>query len=495
MALLEPEVTKLSNGLTVVVLPNTSGQTVTVHVYVKDGSRGDPAEKPGLLAGLLHMLEHDNFKGTKKLPGWRDVHEFLSWYSRNGDAVGADTSFEHVRFYMQGMPDQLESMIFFLSELTLRPRIIERAMNHEFQKEKSVILEEYWQYEDDPALKAEEHVWQMIYRGYQLGLPVVGTPETIAAIKRNDLVRRFHAAFRPENMLVIVQGKVGERTPLKYVKLHFMRRRRSYKSVEGLVPWMPPSVRTQPLEKRIYFERRPLHKFYFAIGFPTRGLREPNRYAVKVLSRILGERWGSLMMTELREKHGIGYHPESEVQELSDSGMVLVKGDLVPEHLLKGLGKIQSLMRRLATKPIDEKMLEAAKMSMVADYYQNVETPDWVAEHVYNTWKMGENIKPLEGEIRSVKAVTADEVRRVARRIFTSSRLHISVIGPFSDAIAEEQVMRLVKGWEFAAKKPAVKKLPVAGEKPAATEKSADEKSAEEIPSARAVAESPVTES
>jgi len=450
MPLLEPEVTKLSNGLTVVVLPNTSEQTVAVFVYIKDGSRNDPADKPGLAAGLLHMLEHDVYKGTKKLPSWRDVNKFLAWYSRDGDAVGADTSYEHVRFYMQGMPDQLESMIFFLSDLTLRPRILERAMNREIEKEKLVILEELSEYEDDPALKSEEHVWQMMYRGHPLALPIVGTPETQKAIKRKDLVARFYQTFRPDNMLVVVHGKIGERTPLKYIKLHFTMRKR--KNAAELPVWTPPSFRNQPIEKRIRIERRPLNKFYFAIAFPTRGLAESNRYALLALSRVLGERWGSLIMTELREKFGIGYHPESEVQELSDSGMFLVKGDFVPEHILKGLRRIQSLMRRLISKPIDKEMLEAAKGSMIADFYHNVETPDWVADYCYNAWKTGKDIEPIENAIRKIKQIDADEVRRVARRIFTSSRFFVSIIGPFTDTLSEEQFIRLVKGWEFGPK-------------------------------------------
>lgn len=437
--LLEPQVSRLANGLTVVVFPRL-GQTVTCYVYVRDGSRSDV--KPG----ELHKLEHDVFKGTKKLPHWRDVNEFLSAYP---DA-SADTSYEHVRFYLEGMPDQLESMIFFLSELTLRPRLLERAMNNEIRKEKLVISEELFWYEDDPGLKTDEYVWQMMYRGHPLSMPIVGTPETLEAIKRKDLVARFHRTFRPENMLVVIHGNVGERTPVKYVKLHFTARKRK-NGCEPLV-WTPPSFRFQPFAKRVKLERRPLHKFYLSIGFPTRGLKEPNRWALKLASRVLGELWGSLIMTEMREKFGIGYHPFSSVDELSDAGMFVVSGDFIPGHYVKAIRKFQSFFRRLCEKPVDKEALEAAKTSMAAEFYMMSESGDWAADYYYDAWKLGEKLELPESVIRKIKAVDADEVRKAAKRILHPSRQHVAVIGPLTDAL-EAQTLRLLKQWEREMRK------------------------------------------
>lgn len=465
MALLHPQVTRLPNGLTIVVIPHV-GETVEMTVYFCDGSRADSPQK----AGELHKLEHLVFKGTKKFPHWRDLNQLLRWYGRD-DGASAETSYEFVQFYVRGMPEQLEEMTFFLSELTLRPRIVERAMKREVEKETSVILTEHFMYEDLLDVKAGENVWQMAYRDHPLGQPVDGTEETIAAISRKDLVNRWHRTFRPDNALIVVHGPIGERSPVKYIKLNFRSRKRT-QNAEPII-WTPPAFRSQPFEKRVKLERYPSKEFWIAIGFPTRGLQEPNRCAPRLLSRILGEGWGSLIMTELREKHGIGYHPRSDIAELSDAGMFWIFGNFVPGEFVKAIKLMQAIVRRLITKPVDEDTLRAAKASLKADFRSWAEEPSWVANYIYEqwmakgrNWTTGSKIEPVEKVFERIDQVSADDVRRAARRIFSASRLFVSAIGPFTDEL-EAQVTQVLKDWDFSVKKQIIKKLPAAEEKQA----------------------------
>lgn len=469
VALLNPQVTKLPNGLTVVVIPHV-GDTVEITAFFKDGSRGDSAEK----AGELHKLEHLVFKGTKKFPHWRDINQLLRWYGRD-DGASAVTAHEFVQFYVRGLPEQLEEMTFFLSELTLRPRIIERAMKRELEKETSVILTEHFMDEDILDVKVDETVWQMIYRDHPLGQAVDGTPETIKAIKRKDIISRWHQTFRTENALVVVHGPIGERSPVKYIKLNFRARKRK-QNAESAV-WTTPMLRPQPLEKRVKLERYPSKEFWVAVGFPTKGLQEPNRFATRLLSRILGEGWGSLIMMELREKYGIGYHPYSEAQELSDAGMFLIAGNFVPEQFVNAIRLTQAIIRRLITKPVDEDTLKAAKTSLKADFRSWAEEPAWVADYIYEqwmtkgqSWTTGSKIQSIESLFDKIDQVSADDVRRAARRIFRALWFFVSIIGPFTDEL-ESQTMRLLKNWKFIEKKTTSEKpVVVVEEKPVAVE-------------------------
>jgi predicted Zn-dependent peptidase len=454
MPLIEPRVTKLENGLTIVVIPRV-GETVEVTLWIKDGSRQDAPSH----AGELHMLEHMVYKGTKKLPHWRDVNQLLRWYSQD-EGAKAETSYEYVQFYVRGAREQLEEMTFFLSELALRPRILEVGIR-ELLKEKSVIIEEHFEYKDDPTVEVEENIWRAMYRDHPLSQAIQGSPETISAIKRKDLVERWRRTFRPENMLIVIQGNVGERTAVKCVKLNFTTRKRR-QEVEP-IHWAPPLFRLQPFDRRVKLERQQLNKFYVAIGFPTHGLAEPNRYALWVLSRIFGEGWGSLVMTELREKHGIGYHPVSRVVERTDAGMFLISGCFMPKHLVKAIKLIQRLMRRLLSKRIDRHTLEAAKASVVADFYSWAERPDWVSEYIYyewlcngRDWTTDSRIKPIEKIFEAIKAVSVDDVERTIRRLFTPSKLFVSIIGPFDDRM-EKEVLELLRSWKFSKKKQPLK--------------------------------------
>jgi predicted Zn-dependent peptidase len=182
-----------------------------------------------------------------------------------------------------------------------------------------------------------------------------------------------------------------------------------------------------------------------------------------VLSRIFGEGWGSLVMTELREKHGIGYHPSSEVVECTDAGMFLISGCFMPKHLVKAIKLVQRLMRRLLSKRIDRNTLEAAKASVVADFYNWAERSDWVSEYIYyewlcsgRDWATDSRIKPIEKIFEAIKAVSADDVGRAIRRLFTPSKLFVSIIGPFDDRM-EKEVLELLRSWRFNKKKQPLK--------------------------------------
>ncbi len=445
MALLDAHITKLENGITVVVIPKT-GMMVDVNVWIKDGSRNDEAPR----AGELHLLEHAVFKGTKKFPHWQDVNQILRCYGRE-DNIDAATDYEYVQFSIRGMPEQLEEMTFLLSELILRPKIVEYAMNHEIAKEKLVILEEHNWYLDDFQHSVVDNVWKMMYRDHPLGQPIEGTSKTIGSIKRKHIVRRWRRFFLPDNILIVIQGNVGERIAVKCVKLNFTVKKR--KCLQESVIWVPPSFKFQPLDQRIKLESRTLQKFYVAIGWPTRGFRESYRYALWTLSRILGEGMGSILMAEIREKHGIGYQISSEIVELSDAGAFLIRGHFIPTHLIKAIRLMRTIWKGLLNK-IEIDVLESAKSSIIADLYNWVEMPAWISRYIYyqwltegQNWVTGSRIEPVEKIIKMIKAVNVEDINKAIRKILTSSKLYFSTIGPFN-AKLEKEVLQILKAWE-----------------------------------------------
>jgi predicted Zn-dependent peptidase len=284
--------------------------------------------------------------------------------------------------------------------------------------------------------------------------------------------------------LIVVNGPISERSVVKYLKLNFRSHKR--RQVTEPVIWAPPVFRPQSLEKRIKLERYPSRVFWLTIGFPTKGLQESNRYALWLLSRILGEGagHGSLLITELREKHGIGYHPQSSIDELSDAGAFWIDGNFVPEEFVKAVRLIQMIIRRLIMKSVDEDTLEAAKISLKKDLRSWSVDPLWAEEYIYEQWMArGQNwttdskIEPIESLFKKIDRVSADDIRKIARRIFTASRLFVAIIGPFTDKL-EQQVIQILKDWDFGAKNRPVKKsleekaagnqpTPLPGESPA----------------------------
>jgi predicted Zn-dependent peptidase len=437
------EIVRLNNGINVVIIPDTNQTDVWVGVYIRDGSRNDPPEK----AGLAHLLEHMVFKGTKKLSTWKEINKFASRFP----SLNAETSYEYIRFYIQGMPDQLESMIFFLSEVILRPRAIEHPIKNDLKKEKKVVLSEYFEYIDDPVEKNSDNIQKLVYKFHPLGHKIIGEPETIANIKRRDLIKRWHTTFRAENILIILYGKVSEGAALNYIKLNFKVRKR--KPNKDPSSWIAPLLVRNDLRERVYFEEIPLRNFYFTLAFPTRGLRESNRFILMFISYILSSEWGSILIAELREKLGISYYINSEVVEFTDTGLFTIKGNFLPEHLVLGIRKILNILKGLTTKNIDKIFFENAKTSFITRFRLLSQSPDWIMERIYLDWIMGKELRSPESDIKIIKSIELEDIKKIASKIFNPSRMYLSIIGPFSEKISPEDITRIIKKWESSFRK------------------------------------------
>src|SRR4051794_2816082 len=186
--------TTLDNGLQVIAELNDQARSVASGFFVKTGSRDEP--KP--LAGVSHFLEHMIFKGTPR----RDALAVNRDFDRVGAKHNAQTSEEDTFYHVTCLPEYLPRAFDVLSDI-LRPTLRE----DDFETEKKVIIEEIKMYLDNPMSVAYEAAKAAHFGTHPLGNSILGTVESITALKVDQMREYFASRYSPANIVLGFAGK------------------------------------------------------------------------------------------------------------------------------------------------------------------------------------------------------------------------------------------------------------------------------------------------
>src|SRR5580692_6121981 len=163
------EISKLSNGLTVVTDPMASLESAALGVWVSTGSRNElPPEM-----GLSHMLEHMAFKGTKT----RNARQIAEEIEAVGGYLNAYTSREQTAFHARVLKPDVALGLELIADI-LTQSTYEAA---ELERERQVVLQELGQARDTPDDIIFDHLQDVVYPGQPLGWPILGEEATVSA--------------------------------------------------------------------------------------------------------------------------------------------------------------------------------------------------------------------------------------------------------------------------------------------------------------------------
>jgi predicted Zn-dependent peptidase len=163
----------LPNGLVIITEPMEHMHSVSVGIWLRAGSRREPAE----LNGISHFIEHMVFKGTAR----RTAEDIAREVDSVGGMLDAFTAKEMVCFNTRVLDEHLPKAFDVVADMVLEPKFA----NEDIDKEKSVILEEIRMTQDNPEDLVHELFTQNFWTPHALGKPILGTPETVSSFTRD----------------------------------------------------------------------------------------------------------------------------------------------------------------------------------------------------------------------------------------------------------------------------------------------------------------------
>jgi predicted Zn-dependent peptidase len=401
---------KFANGLVLVAEPMPHARSISVGMWLRAGSRREPAA----LNGIAHFIEHMVFKGTER----RSAEQIAREVDSVGGMLDAFTSKEATCFNARVLDQHLPLAFDVLSDMVLRPLFAAE----DIVKEKQVILEEIRMEDDNPESVAHELLVQNFWRGHPLGWPIIGTRATVKHFTRASAMKCFEPWYAPNNLVITAAGKLEPEKLCDLVEATFGDRRAAGATKASRPPKAHGklAVRNKPA----------LEQAHITIAVPSYPLAHPRRYATSVLNNILGGGMSSRLFQNIRERQGLAYAVFSDMTPYSDAGMLSVYAGTSRRTVEKVLRLVVEEFRRMKEEPVAEEELRRAKDHLKGSLVLSLESSGSRMSSLARQEMYLDRFYTIEELQAAVEAVTREEVQEIAREFFRPEQIAVTVVGP-----------------------------------------------------------------
>ena len=386
--------TRLSNGLTVALLPKKEFKEVYGSVTVQFGSvdtlvtevDGDVKQYP---AGIAHFLEHKLFERE-------DSSDLMSAFTSLGADSNAFTSFTKTSYLFSATDHFLENLEL-LDELVTSAHFTEDSI----LREQDIIQQEREMYQDDPDSCLFFSTLANLYPGTPLATDIVGSEESISQINLTNLQENFTRFYKPVNMSLFLVGNFD----VEQVQDYFER-----KELEDL------DVQEVAREKFVLQDVKQTDSMRMEVSSPKlaigiRGKREvaeADCYRHHILLKLLFAMmfgWTSDRFQKLYESGKIDASLSLEIEVTSRFHFVMLTMDTKEPVALSH--QFRKAIRNF-TKDLDitEDHLDIIKREMFGEFFSSMNSLEFIATQ-YDAFEHGETIFDLP---KILQEITLEDV-------------------------------------------------------------------------------------
>lgn len=405
-------------------VPMTDNPTVTVLVLVETGSKYESKDKNG----LSHFLEHMCFKGTTTRPNTNDLAKELDTL---GCEFNAFTGQEFTGYYAKGKAGDFPKLIDIISDLYLNPLLKE----DEIEKEKGVIVDEINMYDDMPMQKVHEVWMELLYGDQPAGWAITGPRDVVRGMSRKDFVAYRKAHYVASATTVIVSGNVDATTAFKTIAKNFKGITENKKSAKK-------KTRDTQSAPQVALKHKETDQTHFILGvrsFPIYDKRNP---ILSVLGGVLGSGMSSRLFRKIRDEMGVGYYVRAGNSTSTDSGYFAVSAGVANDRLEEVLRAVMNELNDLKTNLVSDEELSKVKEHIIGLMYLGLESSDDLAEYYGTQEVMRREMRTPKEREKIIRAVTSDDVRKMAHKIFVEKNLNLAIVGPSKSDVALKSLLK-----------------------------------------------------
>ncbi len=405
------ELQTMPNGLQVVAVLHHEQPAVSMRLLIRAGSASDPKGKLGLAKITGDLL--DQGTKTKSASEANDEIDFLG--GAMGAGAGTDLSYVNVVV----MKDSFERGMRILSDMAREPAFAQAEIDRQKQQAQSGLQVSF----QDPEFIANAVFDRLVYGFHPYGLPQSGTPETLAAITRDDIVAFHDKYFLPNNAILAIVGDVTADEAFTTAKKVFGDWARKDVAPDTFVA--PPD----PARRVVIVDKPDAVQTEVRVGHLGISRTSPDYMALNLAIRILGGEGSNRLHQVLRTERGLTYGAQADFDTLKDAGDFEAETNTRSEATGEVLRLIIDEFWRLQRERVGERELTEAKNYLTGSFPLTIETPDAIATQVLNVLFYGLPVEQLQTMRERVNAVSVDDIQRVARAYLKPDRLSIVLVG------------------------------------------------------------------
>ena len=399
---------QLSNGIRLVSERLEGAPSVTLGIWVENGSRFEGRKQ----AGISHFLEHLLFKGTES----RSAAEIAECVDSVGGTLNAFTGKECTCYYARVLAEHFSLVADLLADILLNSTL----ETEEIERERGVVLQEISQSEDAPDELIHDIFNLHYWKDHPLSYPICGTPETVGAFQRQDFVDFMRARYQPDRIIIACAGNTSHSVFVDWAE-------RSFGHLEGRALPVPESA---PQSRHgVFAVEKPLEQVHVCIGGPGVSHVANERFAAYVLSTALGGGMSSRLFQEVREKRGRAYSIYSFLSSYRDAGYLGVYSGTSAEWAEEVIEVIGNEIREIASSGLSASELARSKTQLKGGMLLGLETSDsrmtrLAKSEIY----FGEHFS-IEEIGRCIDTVTNDDVVAFGAKLGEVDTMGLALLG------------------------------------------------------------------
>ncbi len=415
-----------------IVLAHKEGELVNISTWVKTGSINEDDK----INGISHFLEHLMFKGTHK----HKAGYFDRTLEAKGAIVNAATWKDYTFYYVtlpKGAEDKdLDLAIELHADMMLDPVLPEEEIGSPFdlnnpkvtdKRERHVVIEEIRMRKDQNWTKVYNACNFNMYKKHPYKRDVIGTPEIISQVTRDEIMNYYKTFYSPENMTTIIVGDFDKDKILAKVEKEFDFKGR---------PNAPKRVNEidTPTDHTIVVENKgQTNTSYLMIGFlgPKANQLKEN-IELDIISIILGESTSSRMYQNLIEKQPeqIFMLANAEHYQFKDGNNFFVQANFKPEKKDVAIKLVKEEIANLINNKISEEELEKAKKKIKSRFAYAAETVSEIGETIGYYMTVCEDLKLIEDYLKDLDAITISDLEETVKKYLNINNAVISILEP-----------------------------------------------------------------
>jgi zinc protease len=415
---LAPVRARLENGAVFLGKHTSTTPAVTISLGMRAGSICDADDAVGATWLLSRVID----RGTAT----RSALEIADELDNRGISLTIAVTRHVFSLVCTCLAEDFEPVFSLLGQMLMQPSLPEA----EISTRKGEVVTAIRQDEDNPAVRATEALMALLYPGgHPYGRPTKGTIDVVESLTRERLLRLHADRFAPSELTVVIVGDVEVDRARDLAARTFGSWR---KPPPASIPLVPPAPETR--RRRLVIPMMNKAQTDIAYGFTTIRRADPAYEALRLMNNVLGQyALGGRLGDSIRERQGMAYYVSSAADPNVIEGPLLIRAGVGPANVDRAVASIDEELTRLVDDGVSARELDDSRRYLIGSLPRALETNASIAMFLQNAefFGLGPDYDVRMPEL--LRAVTLDDVNKVARRVIDPARAALVIAGPYEE--------------------------------------------------------------
>ena len=393
---------KLQNGIRVFAENVPYAESVSLGVWVGNGSRHEKLEENG----MSHFIEHMVFKGTAT----KSAKEIALMMDSVGGHLNAFTTRECTCFYSKTLSEHTEVGMDILSDMVFNPLLLNEDMD----------LEEIAMYEDSPEDMVYDLFSEAVWGNTPMGRTILGTPETLSNITPDSMRKYMYEHYTSKSIVISVAGKI-EDSLFDGLEKYFGSRNLCDNEVK-----YEPAVYTP---KNVCLNHD-FEQVQLVAGFDGIDIYDERVYSLLVFNNIFGSGMSSRLFQNIREKYGLVYSIGAGHSAYLDTGTFDISAATTPENVEQVAELTAKEIRAVKSQPFTDEEIERAKVQLKGNYILSSEGISSRMQAIGRAGLLDRPLRTRDEILEKINAVNRENISDIMDAVLDTKTLSIAAVGP-----------------------------------------------------------------